>query len=79
LTIFYYIWKIKDRFENKKVLELGCGYSGLASIIISKYFNSKVIVATDGNYKSIEHLNNIIFEDNKINMQEVDGNTGPRR
>lgn len=67
----YYIWRIKDKIENKKIIELGCGYSGLASIIISKYFNPELIIATDGNNKSIDHLNNIVFVENNINTNNT--------
>jgi predicted nicotinamide N-methyase len=46
----------KNRFENKKIIELGAGFSGLAGLIVAKNIPSSYVTITDGNTKCVEYL-----------------------
>jgi len=46
----------KNRLENKKIIELGAGFSGLAALITAKTIPSAYFTITDGNTKCVEYL-----------------------
>lgn len=59
LLALYCLNKI-SMFEGKDVIELGAGFSGLASFLIAKNINVKSIVITDGNSKCVEYIDKSI-------------------
>ena len=64
----FYILSNYKKFENKCIIELGSGFSGLGSLIIGKFIKYKKIKVTDGNKRCVESitrnikLNNILID-----------------
>ena len=70
-----YCLKNQERFKNKRVIELGSGYSGLCGLIMAALIPSITeMMITDGNSKSVEALNFNIsenFSENTIIQSKV--------
>ncbi|XP_066930287.1 calmodulin-lysine N-methyltransferase-like [Clytia hemisphaerica] len=56
-VLSYYCYKHKQLFENKHIIELGCGMSALAGLQVAATLKTKEIVLSDGNEKGIDNLN----------------------
>ena len=57
----------KDICENKKVLDLGCGYLGIIGLI-SKLNGSKIINSVDYDSECVKWFNKIIVDNNLSNI-----------
>jgi predicted nicotinamide N-methyase len=68
LTVF--ILLNKQLFENKKILELGAGFSGLSGLVLSKYITTKHLLLTDGNTRCVQSLLENI-KHNKLNEDAI--------
>lgn len=51
----------KEEFKGKKILELGSGFSALASLVLVSNIEVDTIRVTDGNSKSVEYFKNTIL------------------
>ena len=57
-----YCLENKEIFEDKSVLELGAGMTGMAAMILARLAKVRRVHITDGNELSVENLNKIIRE-----------------
>lgn len=60
-------------FNNKRIIELGAGFSGLASLIIAQKAENVVLEITDGNTQCSNNIKTFSIENNKHSFNE--GNT----